>query len=82
MPTDYEKLNRSRNWQEETIRANKRFVDMYGDPTHFIFELIQNAEDASGKRTAGWNGSRAISFNLLKPRNVAGNPDSPQAVFF
>ena len=67
MPTDYEKLNRSRNWQEETIRANKRFVDMYGDPTHFIFELIQNAEDALGKRTAGWNGSRAISFNLPKP---------------
>ena len=66
MPTDYKKLNRYRNWQEETIRANKRFVDMYGDPTHFILELIQNAEDALAKRAAGWSGSRTISFNLLK----------------
>lgn len=68
MPTDYEKLNRTRNWRDETIRANKRFVDMYGDPTHFILELIQNAEDALAQRPARWNGSRAISFNLLKPR--------------
>ena len=66
MPVDYEKLNHDRNWREETIRANKRFVDMYGDRTHFILELIQNAEDALGKRAAGWSGSRAISFNLLK----------------
>ena len=68
MPTDYEKLNRTRNWRDETIRANKRFVDMYGDPTHFILELIQNAEDALAKRPGVWNGSRTISFNLLKPR--------------
>ena len=68
MPTDYEKLNRNRNWRDETIRANKRFVDMYGEPTHFILELIQNAEDALAKRPEGWNGSRAISLNLLKPR--------------
>ena len=68
MPTDYEKLNHTRNWRDETIRANKRFVDMYGDPTHFILELIQNAEDALAKRPTGWNGSRTISFNLLKPR--------------
>ena len=68
MPTNYEKLNRNRNWRDETIRANKRFVDMYGDPTHFILELIQNAEDALAKRPEGWNGSRAMSLNLLKPR--------------
>ena len=68
MPTDYEKLNRNRDWRDETIRANKRFVDMYGDPTHFILELIQNAEDALSKRPEGWNGSHAISFNLLRPR--------------
>ena len=68
MPTNYEKLNRNRNWRDETIRANKRFVDMYGDPTHFILELIQNAEDALAKRPEGWNGSHAMGLNLLKPR--------------
>ena len=77
MLTDYEKLNRTRNWRDETIRANKRFVDMYGDPTHFILELIQNAEDALAKRPAGWNGSRAIRFNLLKPRIRIEHHGSP-----
>ena len=66
MPVDYEKLNRERNWRGETIRANRRFVDMYGDPTHFILELIQNAEDALGKRPPSWSGSRTISFQLLR----------------
>ena len=37
-----------------------------GNPTHFILELIQNAEDALAKRSKGWSGSRTISFNLLK----------------
>lgn len=35
----------------------------YDDRTHFIFELLQNAEDALGRR-AGWQGSRAVSLRL------------------
>lgn len=30
---------------------------------HFIFELLQNAEDALGRRGA-WSGLRRVSFNL------------------
>ena len=35
----------------------------YHDRTHFIFELLQNAEDALARRDR-WNGSRAVKFTL------------------
>ena len=38
----------------ELLLANR-----YGDRTHFIYELLQNAEDALARRTA-WQGSRAV----------------------
>ena len=41
-----------------TLLANR-----YGDRTHFIYELLQNAEDALARRT-DWQGSRAVSFEL------------------
>jgi hypothetical protein len=37
--------------------------DRYDDRTHFIYELLQNAEDAL-KRRKGWEGSRAVRFSL------------------
>ena len=38
-------------------------ADRYDDRTHFIFELLQNAEDALGRRGA-WSGPRRVSFTL------------------
>lgn len=38
-------------------------ADRYDDRTHFIFELLQNAEDALGKRGA-WSGPRRVTFSL------------------
>lgn len=38
-------------------------ADRYDDRTHFIFELLQNAEDALGKRGA-WSGPRSVTFSL------------------
>jgi hypothetical protein len=38
-------------------------ADRYDDRTHFIFELLQNAEDALSKRGA-WSGPRRVTFNL------------------
>ena len=35
----------------------------YDDRTHFIYELLQNAEDALAKRV-GWTGQRSIRFEL------------------
>ena len=42
-------------------------ANRYDDRTHFIFELLQNAEDALARRS-GWMGSRSISFCLTKER--------------
>ncbi len=38
-------------------------ADRYDDRTHFIFELLQNAEDAIGRR-GNWSGSRKVDFIL------------------
>jgi len=38
-------------------------TDRYADRTHFISELLQNAEDALARRPQ-WSGSRAVEFML------------------
>ncbi len=38
-------------------------ADRYDDRTHFIFELLQNAEDALARRP-NWGGQRSIRFHL------------------
>jgi hypothetical protein len=40
-------------------------ADRYDDRTHFIFELLQNAEDAL-KRRGEWTGPRKVTFTLKK----------------
>lgn len=40
-------------------------ADRYDDRTHFIFELLQNAEDALARRDQ-WQGARAVSFQLTE----------------
>lgn len=38
-------------------------ANLYADRGHFIFELLQNAEDALARRS-GWEGQRAVTFRL------------------
>ena len=38
-------------------------TNRYDDRTHFIFELLQNAEDALARRSS-WHGSRSVRFDL------------------
>ncbi len=40
-------------------------AERYADRTHFIYELLQNAEDALARRK-DWQGSRAVQFELTK----------------
>lgn len=40
-------------------------ADRYDDRTHFIYEILQNAEDALARRSS-WEGSRAVSFHLTE----------------
>ena len=42
------------------------FTDTYADRTHFIFELLQNTEDALYRRGSGWDGIRSVSFRLAQ----------------
>ena len=44
-------------------KSGKLAAEMYDDRTHFIFELLQNAEDALGRRV-GWLGERKVQFAL------------------
>ncbi|HET6456500.1 MAG TPA: hypothetical protein VFI02_19010, partial [Armatimonadota bacterium] len=47
-------------------RVGKTYLaHQYSDRTHFIFELLQNAEDALARRR-GWKGQRGIRFELSK----------------
>ena len=43
--------------------GQKLLVDRYDDRTHFIFELLQNAEDALARR-AGSQRQRSVTFKL------------------
>jgi len=51
-------------------------VNRYDSSAHFVFELLQNAEDALRRRQA-WNGSREVQFELT-PTSLrithCGNP--------
>ena len=67
MPVDYEKIrDEKRNYDDPEIQDMIRsfVVESYADRTHFILELLQNAEDAMRKRDLSWHGGRAVSFSL------------------
>src|SRR5450830_851360 len=66
MATDYASIraDNQRRYGTDIGRIGPMLLaDRYDDRTHFIFELLQNAEDALGRRH-GWQGSRAVSFSL------------------
>ena len=68
MTCDYEAI-RCENKQYYGTRIGRigqmLLADRYDERTHFIFELLQNAEDALARRV-GWQGSRAVSFDLME----------------
>jgi hypothetical protein len=55
--------NKRRYGTEGAQKSGGLAAGLYDDRTHFIFELLQNAEDALGKR-GEWNGPRKVSFYL------------------
>ena len=58
-----ELIRHRQGWIKTTAENDFNFEDilagLYADPSHFIYELLQNAEDA---------GATSISFNLLPDR--------------
>lgn len=66
MPADYDLIRREneRRYGTDIGRIGPMLLaDRYDDRTHFIFELLQNAEDAL-RRRANWHGSRRVVFSL------------------
>lgn len=57
-------------------KSGKLAAGLYDDRTHFIFELLQNAEDALGRR-GEWNGSRKVAFTLNSTRLMLSHFGKP-----
>ena len=72
MTSNYEAIceeNRESYGTKGAQKSGKLAAGLYDDRTHFIFELLQNAEDALGKR-GDWKGSRKVAF-ALDPTRLA-----------
>lgn len=70
MASNYEaicKENRESYGTKGAQKSGRLAAGLYDDRTHFIFELLQNAEDALGRR-GEWHGSRKVSFTLSATR--------------
>lgn len=68
MPSDYVAIheeNRLRYGTDIGRIGKMLLADRYDDRTHFIFELLQNAEDALSRRCSR-SGSRSVRFRLSK----------------
>lgn len=69
MTVDYERIRQENKTEYGTAigRIGKLFFrDTYADRTHFIFELLQNAEDAIARRAKDKEQPRSISFELTE----------------
>ncbi|HEX7643873.1 MAG TPA: DUF3883 domain-containing protein [Burkholderiaceae bacterium] len=70
MASNYEAIceeNRESYGTKGAQKSGKLAAGLYDDRTHFIFELLQNAEDALSRR-GEWRGSRKVSFTLSPSR--------------
>lgn len=70
MTSNYEGIceeNRRRYGTEGAQKSGGLAAGLYDDRTHFIFELLQNAEDALKKR-GNWLGPRKVTFSLTPTR--------------
>lgn len=66
MASNYEAIceeNRENYGTKGAQKSGRLAAGLYDDRTHFIFELLQNAEDALGRR-GDWHGSRKVTFTL------------------
>lgn len=70
MASNYEAIcaeNRRRYGTEGAQKSGGLATRLYDDRTHFIFELLQNAEDALD-RHRDWDGERKVAFTLTPNR--------------
>jgi hypothetical protein len=75
MPSDYQAIfdDNRRKYGTDIGRIGPMLLaDRYDDRTHFIFELLQNAEDALARRS-GRQGSRSVQFDLSEKSLVVSH---------
>lgn len=70
------KENRESYGTKGAQKSGKLAAGLYDDRTHFIFELLQNAEDALGRR-GEWHGSRKVAFTLNSTRLMLSHFGKP-----
>ena len=72
MALDYKKIrdDKTRDYGLKVGNVGRLLASLYSDRTHFILELLQNAEDALRNRGPQWNGSREVSFHLKNDQLV------------
>ncbi|WP_170947128.1 MULTISPECIES: DUF3883 domain-containing protein [Pseudomonadota] len=79
MASNYEAIceeNRESYGTKGAQKSGKLAAGLYDDRTHFIFELLQNAEDALGRR-GEWRGSRKVAFTLNSTRLMLSHFGKP-----
>lgn len=71
MASNYEEIcrqNREDYGKKGAKKSGDLAAGLYDDETHFIYELLQNAEDALKRRGEAWEGSRQVRFTLSDAR--------------
>ncbi len=79
MASNYEAIcaeNRERYGTDIGRIGPMLLADRYDDRTHFLFELLQNAEDALSRR-GEWKGQRYVSFTLEPGRLILSHYGRP-----
>jgi len=65
MSIDYRAIADDQDRIERTAANSIRTLSkLYAERSHFVLELLQNAEDALRRRGDSWGGSRAVRFHL------------------
>ena len=78
MPSDYAAIREANKAEYGNVGRWGRdvLVNRYDSSAHFIFEILQNAEDAL-KRRNGWKGSREVRFDLASTTLRIGHFGNP-----
>ena len=65
MTFDYDAIANDQSRLERTAANSIRtLIHLYADRAHFLYELLQNAEDALRRRPAAWRGPRTVTFQI------------------
>jgi hypothetical protein len=80
MSVDYDALRADniKRYGTDIGRIGKMLLaDRYDKRTHFIYELLQNAEDALRRRPSGWSGDCSVTFDLSAEQLVVTHHGQP-----